>query len=146
MSETRVPVAESAMALATKIVTAYVSKNHVQQSELPNLLARVHSTLINIDQPQAPEAEPVEQPTAVQIRKSITPEAIYSFEDGKPYKTLGRHLKTRGLTPDSYRAKWGLPKDYPMVSPNYSAQRSALARSIGLGQPRREAGEVSQAA
>src|SRR6202007_2140384 len=71
--------------------------------------------------------------TPSQIRKSITPDAIFSFEDSKPYKTLRRHLAVRGLTPEQYRDKWGLPKDYPMVAPAYSEARAAMARSIGLG-------------
>lgn len=138
MSELPAPSSETILALATKIVTAYVIKNHVQQAELPALLTQVHQTLANLDQEKAPEAESVSKPSPAEIRRSITDEHLISFEDGRKYKTLGRHLTTRGLTPDTYRAKWGLPKDYPMVSPNYSAQRSALARSIGLGQVRRE--------
>jgi predicted transcriptional regulator len=74
-----------------------------------------------------------------QVKKSITPDSLISFEDGKPYKTLRRHLATRGLTPEQYRDKWGLPADYPMVSPNYSAARSAMAKHSGLGQLRRGA-------
>mgnify|MGYP002381809989 CR=1 FL=1 len=78
--------------------------------------------------------------TPAQVRKSITPEALISFEDGRSYKTLRRHLATHGLTPDEYREKWGLPADYPMVSANYSAARSAMAKSLGLGQKGRAAG------
>ena len=78
--------------------------------------------------------EGTQMPSSAAIRKSITPDALISFEDGKGYKSLKRTLSIRGLTPDQYRAKWGLPSDYPMVSPNYSAQRSALAHKIGLGK------------
>ncbi len=74
------------------------------------------------------------------MRKSITPETLISFEDGRPYKTLKRHLAGRGLTPEQYRQKWGLPADYPMVSPNYSAARSQMAKSLGLG---RKVGQTS---
>jgi predicted transcriptional regulator len=72
--------------------------------------------------------------TPAQIRRSITPDALVSFEDGKSYKTLKRHLSTRGLSVEQYKAKWGLPADYPVVSPNYSAARSAMAKTLGLGQ------------
>jgi predicted transcriptional regulator len=77
----------------------------------------------------------VEKPTAAQIRKSISDEGIVSFIDGKPYKTLKRHLTKHGLTPQAYRQRYGLPADYPMVAPGYAAQRSALAKEIGLGRP-----------
>jgi len=87
----------------------------------------------------APPKDSVEKPTAAQIKKSITPDGLVSFEDGKSYKTLRRHLTIRGLTPEAYRAKYGLPVDYPMTAPSYSAQRSALAKSLGLGQFRRGA-------
>ena len=76
--------------------------------------------------------------TPAQIRKSVTPDALISFIDGKPYKTLRRHLTLRGLTPEQYRAKWGLAPDYPMTSASYSEQRSELARALGLGQQRRK--------
>ena len=80
-----------------------------------------------------------EKPTAAQIKKSVTHDGIISFEDGKTYKTMRRHLTLRGLTPEAYRAKYGLPADYPMTSAAYSAQRSELARSLGLGNMRRKA-------
>ena len=80
-------------------------------------------------------ASGAEMPSAAQIRKSINPDGIVSFIDGKTYKTLKRHLTSRGLDPKSYRARYGLPADYPMVAPSYAAQRSALAKTIGLGVP-----------
>jgi predicted transcriptional regulator len=84
----------------------------------------------------APEAEkPV---PAVAIKKSVTPDYIISLEDGRQYKSLKRHLSGRGLTPAEYRTKWGLPHDYPMVAPNYAAQRSEMAKAIGLGRKRVE--------
>ena len=81
-----------------------------------------------MDRPQ------VDRPTAAQIKKSIRPEALISFEDGKPYRTLKRHLTRLGMTPAEYREKWGLASDYPMVAPDYSARRSELAKQLGFGQ------------
>jgi predicted transcriptional regulator len=86
----------------------------------------------------------VEKPTpAVPVKKSITPEALISLIDGKPYKSLKRHLTGKGLTPDQYREQYGLPRDYPMVAPAYAQKRSELARSMGLGQQRRKAAAKS---
>ena len=120
--------------LTTQIVSAYVANNHVQPGELASLIGNVHATLGSLGQlPQAAEA-PVEKPTPAQIRKSITPDALVSVVDGKPYKTLKRHLTTHGMDFAAYRARYGLPADYPSTAPNYSAQRSALAKSLGLGQ------------
>jgi predicted transcriptional regulator len=121
--------------LAADIVGAYVTKNNVTTSELPGLIAATHAALVKLNAPPAP---PVEKPTPpIPIRKTITPDAIISLEDGKPYKSLKRHLNTRGLSPEQYREKWGLPRDYPMVAATYAAQRSDLAKSAGLGQRRR---------
>ena len=122
--------------LAADIVSAYVANNSVRAGELPDLIGSVHSALLNVGSPAPVQA--AERPApAVPVKKSVTPDAIYSLEDGKPYKSLKRHLGTRGLTPDQYRQKWGLPHDYPMVAANYAAQRSELAKSLGLGQIRR---------
>jgi predicted transcriptional regulator len=122
--------------LAADIVGAYVTKNNVPASELPGLIAATHAALVKLSAPPALE---VEKPTPpVPIRKTVTPDHIISLEDGKPYKSLKRHLTTRGLTPDQYRQKWGLPHDYPMVAANYAAARSELAKSLGLGQIRRD--------
>ncbi|GJD87823.1 hypothetical protein BHAOGJBA_1328 [Methylobacterium hispanicum] len=122
--------------LASDIVSAYVSRNHVSPTELPALLVSVHGSLQNLATGVAPAAaeDEVEKPTAAQIRKSITHDGLISFIDGKSYKTLKRHLTGRGLDPRSYRARYGLPNDYPMVAPSYAAQRSELARAIGLGR------------
>ena len=129
--------------LTADIVSAFVSNNTVTPAELPLLISSVHATLGNLGKPaQAPEPEKLAPP--VPIRKSITPDYLISLEDGKRYKSLRRHLKGRGLTPEQYRAKWGLPHDYPMVAPNYSAQRSQLARNLGLG--RKRAGAAKSAA
>jgi predicted transcriptional regulator len=120
--------------LTTEIVGAYVLANSVAASDLPSLIHGVHQALSGAGQPEAPPEEVEVKATPAQIRKSLSPDTLISFEDGKPYKSLKRHLSTRGITPDEYRAKWGLPKDYPMVAPNYSAQRSALAKTLGLGR------------
>jgi predicted transcriptional regulator len=115
-------------------VSAYVSNNSVSVSELPGLIASVHATLTGMaNGPVSTEPE-VEKPTPSQIRKSITPDALISFIDGKPYKTLKRHLTKHGLDLHSYRARYGLPADYPTTAASYSAQRSELARSLGLGR------------
>ncbi|MER8846068.1 MucR family transcriptional regulator [Mesorhizobium australicum] len=119
--------------LTADIVAAYVQKNSVPVSGLPDLIASVNSALSNIG-PPTPIAEPAPKP-AVNPKKSVFPDYIISLEDGGKYKSLKRHLATsHGLTPDEYRARWGLPKDYPMVAPSYSATRSALAKSLGLGR------------
>lgn len=121
--------------LTADIVSAYVQNNPVPVAGLPDLIASVNAALSSIGHP-APAAEPPQRP-AVNPRRSVFPDYIVSLEDGKRYKSLKRHLATRhGMTPEDYRAKWGLPEDYPMVAPNYSATRSALAKSLGLGRKR----------
>jgi predicted transcriptional regulator len=124
--------------LAAEIVSAYVSNNPVPPAELPALIARVHDAVSNLTATgsagaAAPDAE-IEKPTPAQIRKSIRDDGIVSFIDGKTYKTLKRHLSSHGLDPRSYRDRYGLPADYPMTAPSYAAQRSALAKAIGLGR------------
>ncbi|KAB1068275.1 MucR family transcriptional regulator [Methylobacterium planeticum] len=120
---------------AADIVAAYVTRNHVSVSELPGLIQTVHTALVALTQPPAEAAEPSEKVTTAQVRKSITPDHLVSFIDGKPYKTLKRHLSAHGLDVYGYRARFGLPADYPMVAANYAAQRSELAKNIGLGRP-----------
>ena len=124
--------------LTAEIVAAYVSKNSVRPTDMPELLRSVHASLAGLGQGGATEASAVEKLTSAQIRKSITPDALISFIDGKPYKTLKRHLTGQGLTIEQYRARFGLPRDYPSTAASYSAQRSALARSFGLGSQRRK--------
>lgn len=121
------------LALTSDIVAAHVSNNPVPLSELPGLIQTVYGTLTGLSQP---EAEPVvELKPAVPIKKSITDDFIICLEDGKKLKMLKRHLKTAfDLTPEEYRAKWGLAHDYPMVAPNYAKKRQALAKKIGLGR------------
>lgn len=125
--------------LAADIVSAYVSNNHVQSVELPKLLSDVHEAIMGVSGANGAAAETgPPKATAPEIRRSVTPDYLTSFEDGKQYKTLRRHLTLRGLSPEQYRAKWGLAPDYPMTSQSYSEQRSELARSLGLGQQRRK--------
>ncbi|KMO31309.1 MucR family transcriptional regulator [Methylobacterium tarhaniae] len=123
--------------LTADIVSAYVANNSVTAHDLPTLIASTHAALTRLGAPAEPEPVKLEPP--VPIRRTVTPDHIISLEDGRPYKTLKRHLAGRGLTPDEYRAKWGLPRDYPMVAANYAAQRSELAKSAGLGQSRARA-------
>lgn len=125
---------ETLITLTADIVSAHVSNNSVAVSDLATLIASVHGALANLGQgPQ--EAEAPKQEPAVSIRASVKPDYIVCLEDGKKLKMLKRHLNTAfGMTPDDYRAKWGLPKDYPMVAPNYAASRAELAKKIGLGR------------
>src|ERR671916_686083 len=104
--------------------------------DITALIASVHQALQSLSAP--PQAEPEKREPLVSIKKSITPDFLISLEDGRRYKSLKRHLAGRGLTPEQYREKWGLPRDYPMVAPNYAKQRSELARASGLGQLRRK--------
>ena len=120
------------------IVAAYVSNNSVAATELPGLIESVYRALGQLGTPAAPQVE--EQKPAVPLKKSVTPEYIICLEDGKKFKSLKRHLRTSyGMTPEAYREKWGLPKDYPMVAPAYAAARSELAKNMGLGQTRKKA-------
>ncbi|GAN48933.1 MucR family transcriptional regulator [Methylobacterium sp. ME121] len=129
------------------VVAAYVSNNSLPSAELPALIASIHEALNTIGAgPAAPATESVERPTPAQIRKSIRPDGLVSFIDGKSYKTLKRHLTKHGLDPQTYRERYGLPADYPTTSANYSAQRSALAKSLGLGQPGRSPSSDKSAA
>jgi predicted transcriptional regulator len=124
------------VSLSADIVAAYVSRNSVTPSSLPALIESIHEALSNLG-----TAEPVSSTEAlvpaVPIRKSISPGFLICLDDGKKFKSLKRHLASHGMTPDQYRAKWNLPKDYPMTAPDYAAKRSALAKSIGLGQLRK---------
>jgi len=128
-----------AVGLTADIVSAYVGNNVVQRSDLPALIADVHKALLAAMSPTLGQAVAPEQPqlTAKQIKRSITPDHLISFEDGKKYKTLRRSLTLLGLTPPAYREKWGLPADYPVTAPAYSQQRSELARTLGLGRRRK---------
>jgi predicted transcriptional regulator len=131
--------------LAADIVSAFVSNNSVPIADLPSLIGNVHLALQNVGQPTAKQEEAKPTP-AVSIRKSITPDYLISLEDGKQYKSLKRHLTKLVLTPETYREKWDLPRDYPMVAANYAAKRSELAKSLGLGQMRSKAAHAKVAA
>lgn len=119
--------------LTAAIVGAYVTKNPVPVSELPGVIASVADSIGRLGQGQAEVAQEPQKP-AISIRKSLTHDYLISLEDGRQYRTLKRHLGKLGLTPEEYRAKWGLPIDYPMVAPAYAAKRSQLAKSLGLGR------------
>lgn len=130
---------ETMITLTADIVAAHVSNNSVAVNDLPVLIANVHGALTALTGPAAAEPTAKQEP-AVSIRASIKPDYVVCLEDGKKLKMLKRHLMTHyNLTPDQYRAKWGLPADYPMVAPNYAEQRRTLAKSIGLGTKRRKA-------
>ena len=119
--------------LTVDIVAAFVSNNSVPVDDLPALIASVNAALGGLDLPVAAE-QPAPEP-AVNPKRSITPNFIFCLEDGKKFRSLRRHLGSRhGITPEVYRAKWGLPADYPMTAPNYSETRSKLAKSFGLGR------------
>jgi len=123
--------------LTANIVSAYVSNNTVASAEIPNLINQIYSALVRISNGQVMASAAPLKP-AVPIKRSVTTEYIVCLEDGKKFKSLKRHLRTRyGLSPEQYREKWGLPLDYPMVAPNYAATRSQLAKRMGLGQQRR---------
>ncbi|MBS7543041.1 MucR family transcriptional regulator [Ancylobacter oerskovii] len=126
----------------TDVVSAFVSNNSVPATQLPDLLESVYSAMQALAS-STPDPEPEPLVPAVPVRKSVTPEFLVCLEDGMKFRSLKRHLRTRyGMSPEQYRKKWGLPSDYPMVAPDYAAQRSALALQAGLGQRRRNAGTV----
>ena len=127
------------MELTTGLVEAYVSNNHVQGAELATLIANTHAALTGLGKEATTQAPAADKPIPSQIRKSVTPDALISFVDGKPYKTLKRHLSGNGMTIKQYRERYGLPRDYPSTAASYSKQRSALAKSLGLGNRRKKA-------
>lgn len=117
---------------ATRIVSAYLGNHKLNQSEIPAVIREVHEVLASLA--QAAEAASTQQP-AVPVQRSVTPDYLVCLEDGRKLKMLKRHLRSAyGLTPDQYRAKWGLSADYPMVAPRYAKERSEFAKQIGLGQ------------
>ena len=128
--ETRTELVE----LTTEIVSAYVGANTVAASELPGVIETVYRALRGLAG-LTESAEPESRAPAVPVKRSVTNEFIICLEDGKKFKSLKRHLRTRyAMTPEEYRAKWGLPHDYPMVAPNYAQARSDLAKRMGLGK------------
>ena len=125
--------------LTAQIVSAYVSNNTIVAENLPGFITSVHESLVAAEK-GVMEPKKVELIPAVPIKKSVTPEYIVCLEDGKKFRSLKRHLRTHyNLSPDEYRQKWGLPTDYPMVSPMYAASRSELAKNMGLGQRKKAA-------
>jgi predicted transcriptional regulator len=134
--------------MTADIVSAYVGNNEVSPAELPTLIQAIHASLSKVSSGPV-EAEPEPREPAVPIRKSISPDFLICLEDGRKFKSLKRHLRTKyDMSPEDYRAKWGLAKDYPMVAPNYAKARSELAKQMGLGQggrkPARAAGRAKK--
>jgi len=125
---------EELLKFASDIVAAYVSNNPIPVGEIPGMIKSVHATLGGLAAGVSGEMATTQKP-ATTVKKSITPDYIVCLEDGKRLKMLKRYLRSRyNLTPEEYRSKWGLPADYPMVAPNYAAQRSEFAKKIGLGR------------
>lgn len=127
------------MDMTTEIVSAYVANNTIPQAALPELIKNVYSTLRGIGETNDVQP-PAQLKPAVPVNKSITKDYLICLEDGQKFKSLKRHLRTHyDMSPEDYREKWGLAKDYPMVAPNYAETRSALAKQMGLGQKRKAA-------
>jgi len=136
MAETAAPkpAEDELLRMTAEVVSAYVSNNTLATGQLADVIQAVYNSLRGLE---GGAAEPTPEPLkpAVPIRKSITPDYLVCLEDGKKLKMLKRHLRsTYNMTPDEYRAKWGLPPDYPMVAPKYAEQRSEFAKKIGLGR------------
>ncbi|MBB6411314.1 MucR family transcriptional regulator [Mesorhizobium sangaii] len=130
--------------LTAEVVSAYVSNNPLPAASLPDLIASVHLSLSGLTTPAATPVEPLVP--AVNPKRSVFPDYIISLEDGRKFKSMKRHLGLLGMTPDQYRAKWSLPRDYPMVAPSYSNRRSALAKASGLGRKAEPAAPAKKAA
>ena len=134
MSENVSPSASDLLRLSAEIISAHVANNAVSPEALPGLIRSVHAVLAEVEQPGA-SSEPERPQPAVPIRRSVFPDYIVCLEDGAKMTMLKRYLKVRfDLTPEAYRERWGLPRDYPMVAPSYAERRSTLAKSIGLGR------------
>ena len=133
--------------LTAEIVSSFVGHNSLPSADLPALIQSVHAALLGIaNEVAVPGPIEVAAPVAaVTVRKSITPDYLICLDDGKRFKSLRRHLTVLGMTPEQYREKWSLPRDYPMVAANYAAERSALAKKAGLGQ-HRKSGAVAKSA
>ncbi len=142
MTESDMQSNKELLEYTTEIVAAHVSNNTVAVPDLPDLINQVYRTLSSVESSSAAMQERPEP--AVPIKKSITNDYIICLEDGKKLKMLKRHLKTAyNMTPEEYRDRWGLPSDYPMVAPSYAAQRSDLAKKIGLGTRARRGGNAA---
>lgn len=135
--------------MTTDIVSAYLSQNKVEPAHVGTLILGVHAVLKGLGVPALEPAGVIVKPSAAQVRKSIGDGGLISFIDGRTYQSLKRHLTTHGMTPQSYRDRFGLALTYPMVAPAYAAKRSALAKAMGLGQggrkPARKTGRAKKA-
>lgn len=129
------------LSLTADIVVSFLANNKVDPIAVPEVISATHAALVQLTAPQveATTETGLATPNRTASRKSVTEEGIVSFLDGKTYRTLKRHLTTRGYTPDSYREAFGLPADYPIVAPGYSAVRSAQAKANGLGAKKKAA-------
>lgn len=137
---TVLPEPESLLEMTADIVTAMVNNNRVSSEQLPGMISSVHAALAGLGQTPDVDQEASKAQGAVSVRKSLSnPDFIISMIDGKPYKALTRHLGTHGYTAESYRAEFGLKRDYPMVAPSYAEKRRDLAKQMGLG--RKKTGE-----
>ena len=133
MQQEQKQVSETLITLTSDIVAAHLSNNDVAVADVPGLITSVYSALANLG--EAPVVEEVKLQPAVAIRNSVKPDYIVCLEDGKKLKMLKRYLRTNfDMSPEEYRARWGLPADYPMVAPNYAEKRRDLAKKIGLGR------------
>ena len=122
------------LGMTTEIVAAYVAANSLPQADLASVIGSVFQALSRLSESAPAPVEPAKEP-AISIKRSITPDFLICLEDGRKFKSLKRHLRSKyGMSPEDYRKKWGLPKDYPMVAPNYAKARSDLAKQMGLGQ------------
>jgi predicted transcriptional regulator len=135
---------EEMLRMTTDVVSAYVGNNPLPATDIPDVIKTVYGSLSTLSGPAA--GRDALRP-AVPVRRSVTPDYLVCLEDGKKLKMLKRHLRTNyDMTPEEYRAKWGLPPDYPMVAPNYAKQRSEFAKRIGLGRRKGGAAPNSSAA
>tara|TARA_Y100000780_G_C13659030_1_gene407750 strand:- start:1141 stop:1623 length:483 start_codon:yes stop_codon:yes gene_type:complete len=123
--------------IVSEIVSAYVGNNPVPVADLPGLIEKVYHVVFELHGHESVDAK-IDLKPAVSVKKSLNDDYLICLEDGKMFKSLKRHLRTRyDMTPEEYREKWGLPADYPMVAPNYAKQRSELAKRMGLGMPKK---------
>lgn len=139
-SDTRPPenTGQNFQGTVATVFAAYVGNNQVPQTEIENVMSKIASGLRAIDNVSTDASPAQNQEPAVAVKKSVMPDFIICLEDGKKFKSLKRHLRTKyNMTPDQYRAKWNLPVDYPMVAPNYAKERSELAKRMGLGSSRK---------
>lgn len=133
--------------MTSDVAAAYLGNHNVSAKDVPAVINTIYKALCDLGPGEARQPKPQATKAAVPVKRSVTPDYLVCLEDGKKLKMLKRHLRTNyDMTPEEYRAKWGLPPDYPMVAPNYAAQRSAFAKKIGLGKgstPRKPERRVS---